>query len=129
MQREIEIDHPELDITIIGLNLEGLEAGNPLMADGRNLPLLQDVDENGDHLSDVWSLWNVSYRDVVILNGGNEPVGVFNLTNRDLANPEHYDMLSQMFVEAASTAVPEPSSLILIGVGLCILLAYRWQKA
>ncbi len=81
---------------------KGQEPGNPSMTAGRTLPWLQDVDADGNTKSDVWyDLWNVTYRDVVILDGSNAKVGVYNVTVHDLATPENYATLREMVVDAA----------------------------
>jgi hypothetical protein len=60
------------------------------------------VDANGNRLSDVWDeKWGVVFRDVVILNGANEKVGTYNLTDHDLFDDEHYGELRNMLVDAA----------------------------
>ncbi len=61
------------------MNGAGLEAGNDLMVDGRDLPWLQDQSS-----VDVWSLWSVEYRDVVILDGEGVRTYVVNLSEYGL---------------------------------------------
>ena len=51
----------------------------------------------------VWTLWEVEYRDVVILGPDNERVGVYNLTTHDLADPANYAELRDLLFEAANT--------------------------
>ncbi len=97
----MEADFPELDIQLVGVNKVGKEAGNDTAVEGRDIPLLQDVDFNDDGGSDSWDLWNVQWRDVVILDGDNEQVGTFNLTTYNLALPENYNALRQMLIDAA----------------------------
>jgi hypothetical protein len=65
---------------------------------GRDLPLLQDEDANHDNHSDVWTSWNVEWRDLVIVNRQMEVVGKFNLTTYDLNNPENYISTKQILV-------------------------------
>ena len=102
MQQEIEATHPELNVSIIGINEEGEESDNIAMTSGRDLPWLQDVDGNSNGLSDVWrDLWQVTYRDVIVLNGNNEIVEVYNLTSNDLANAVKYNALMSIIVNAA----------------------------
>jgi hypothetical protein len=43
----------------------------------------------------------VVYRDVIILDANNVPVGVFNLTSHNLADPIHYATLKAMLKAAA----------------------------
>ena len=66
------------------------------MTADRVLPWLQP--ETGE---DVWALWEVVYRDVVILGPGNEHLGSFNLTTNDLSDPENYAALKDQLLEAA----------------------------
>ncbi len=123
MQTDLDLSFPELSIQILGVNRAGLEAGNALMTAGRDIPWLQDVDDNEDGLSDTWDSWDVAYRDVVILDGQNIKVGTFNLTTYDLGVPENYDTLRQMLVDAA--LVPEPTTLTLLAIGTLALLRRR----
>lgn len=88
--------NPATRVRILGVNAVGAESENGLMTLGRDLPWLQDVPAQ-----DVWTLWDVEYRDVVILDGLNRPVGVFNLTVHDLAIPAEYAALRQMLLDAA----------------------------
>lgn len=73
----------------------------------RTTPWLQDVDSNANQVSDVWyDLWDVTYRDVIILNGQNEMVDVFNLTppeGFDLGVAENYAALHDKLIDAAMT--------------------------
>ncbi len=111
MQKELDADFPLLDIQIIGVNEAGEESANSSITAGRNLPWLQDVDGDGDGLSDVWrNLWDVTYRDVVIVDADNVKLGAFNLTEHNLASPENYDALRQMLIDAASDD-PQPQDL------------------
>lgn len=77
------------------MNEAGRESGLSTMADEGDIPLLQD-----DSTANAWSNWAVTYRDVIVLNGENEPVGVLNLTNNDLADPANYTALKQLFLDA-----------------------------
>jgi len=62
------------------------------------LPWLQDTAE-----ASVWSLWQVTYRDVVILDSRNRVSAVFNLTQHDLALSQNRDQLKALFLAAART--------------------------
>ena len=97
MQGELDAEFPDLPIQLLGVNGAGYEAGVPEMIDGRVLPLLQDTAED-----DVWGAWQVVYRDVVILDRDNAPVGVFNLTEHDLADAADYAALKTMLIDAAT---------------------------
>lgn len=102
MQKELEADHPELDIQILGVNAWDHSSGNDSITDGRDLPWLQDVPEE-----DVWTSWNPVLRDVVIVDAGNVKLGVFNLGTYNLLIPENYNALRDLLIAAASPQ-PEP---------------------
>jgi hypothetical protein len=107
LQNELDVNYPELDIQILGLNEVGHESGNPLAIADRDLPWLQDLDSNGDDLSDVWyNSWNITYRDVVVVDANNVEVGRFNVTQNDLAIEENYNTLRQMLLDAATNSSP-----------------------
>jgi len=105
MQQELRATYPVLRIQFLGVNEKGQEPGNPSITAGRTLPWLQDVDADGNAKSDVWyDRWNVTYRDVVILDGSNAKVGVYNVTVHDLAAAGNYATLKEMLVDAAMTS-------------------------
>jgi len=105
MQQELRATYPVLRIQFLGVNEKGQEPGNPSITAGRTLPWLQDVDADGNAKSDVWyDRWNVTYRDVVILDGSNAKVGVYNVTVHDLAAAGNYAALKEMLVDAAMTS-------------------------
>lgn len=97
MQAEIDSQETLRAIQILGVNGIGLESGNAGATGGRVLPWLQPA--TGE---DVWTLWEVVYRDVVILGPGNEPLGTFNLTVNNLADAASYDALKNLLLEAAN---------------------------
>lgn len=102
IQQELSQSYPGLRIQLLGVNEPGQEAGNGSMTDGRDLPWLQDVDSDQNGQADVWyDLWDVTFRDVVILDGQNVKVGVYNVTVHNLAEPAFYAELKQMLVDAA----------------------------
>lgn len=96
MQKELNGDFPDKGIKLLGVNGAGFETGVPQMIAGRFLPLLQDTVD-----VDAWGQWAVTYRDVVILDRDNVPVGVFNLTDHDLAVMMEYETLKGMLLDAA----------------------------
>jgi hypothetical protein len=99
LQQELEADY---GIQIIGINEAGHEIGNPVITDGRELPWLQDVDDDANGLSDVWrDDWEITYRDVFILDASNEVAGIYNLTINDLANEAKYGELREMLIDTA----------------------------
>ncbi len=121
MQDDLDADYPELGIQILGVNGAGLQAGNGSITSGRDIPWLQDLDNNNDGLSDVWTSWGVNYRDAIILDAKNAEFATFNLTVHNLQIPENYNTMRQMFMDAA--LVPEPASLTLLAIGAVGLLS------
>ena len=98
MQSQLDSLKTALPIRILGVNAVGLESGNATICAGRTLPWLQDVTA-----VDAWSSWGVTFRDVVILDGNNLKVGVYNLTVHDLADSSNYAELKHMLLTAASS--------------------------
>jgi hypothetical protein len=94
MQSEA-LDH---EINILGVNWnQSNETGNDLMAAGRDLPWLQDTSE-----ANVSGLFAAAYRDVIILDAWNRPVGPrFNLTTYDLASPVNQGVMKELLRMAA----------------------------
>ena len=64
MQQELDSEQPELGIDILGVNEFGHDSGNTLVTTDRDLPWLQDIDDNDDGNSDTWDSWDVTFRDV-----------------------------------------------------------------
>jgi len=103
MQNDLKNNFPTLDIEILGVNEFGHESGIPLIPNHGSIPWLQDVDSNGNGISDVWyDSWVVGYRDVFILDEDNVLIGVYNLTSNDLSDSSNYNTLRQVFIDAAS---------------------------
>ncbi|MDA0813432.1 MAG: hypothetical protein O3C21_13720 [Verrucomicrobia bacterium] len=86
----------DLFCSVIGVNRKTDAAGNPVVSAERVLPWIQDT---GD--ADVWTKWNVTYRDVRIVDGSGELVDVYNLSANDLGVPENWTTLAQMIADAA----------------------------
>lgn len=97
MQDELLAADPNSPIRIHAVNGAGHEAANGTAADGRDLPLLQDTVS-----ADVWTSWEVVYRDVIVLDEDNVQVAVFNLTEHNLAEPADYAELKQILENAAA---------------------------
>lgn len=97
MQGELDVEQTARPIVLLGVNQIGLESGNEGITSGRVLPWLQPGDDQ-----DVWTLWQVEYRDVVILGPGNEHLGSYNLTVHDLADPANYAELKDQLLAAAN---------------------------
>lgn len=86
-----------LDVTIFGINGQGLESGNASMCAGRDLGWLQETSAEP-----VWQDWGITYRDVVILDGENRVVAIYNVTQHDLQNPTNFAELRGLFETAAA---------------------------
>ena len=97
MQTELDDETLDREVRILGINRAGSEAGNAQVCDGRNIPWLQDtLDQN------VWGAWQVTWRDVIVLDEDNEIVAVFNLTQNSLSVPANYDSLKSILRDAAT---------------------------
>jgi hypothetical protein len=96
MQAEILEGNAASKIRIVGVNETGLEGGNGLVVSGRTLPWLQD-----DAVADVWTSWDVTFRDVIVVDEENRPVAVYNLTTNDLGSPAKYAELLAILKAAA----------------------------
>jgi hypothetical protein len=94
--RELDGERTAFNIEILGINRIGSAPFNALAVAGRILPWLQDTSE-----AQVWTRWNIQYRDVLILGPNNEPSGVYNLTSHDLAEPANREVLKSMLRSAA----------------------------
>ena len=108
MQNDLDANYPSLDINLLGVNSYDQESGNSLATAGRDIPWLQDEDSDGNGISDLWTSWDVTPRDVVILDGANMMVGAYNLTEYDLEETENYNTLRQMLIDAASPSTAAP---------------------
>ena len=97
MQTEISAQVTPRPLRILGVNAVGEDADNALVCAGRTLPWLQDT-----AVANVWGLWDVTYRDVVILDAENRVHAVYNLTQHDLANAANYQALKSLLLAAAA---------------------------
>ena len=61
------------------------------MTAGRSLPWLQDTEE-----IDAWSLWNVQYRDVYVLDQEGSLRYIYNLTEHNLQQHTHKEQLQDI---------------------------------
>ena len=81
----------------MGVNEASDAAASTLIAAyGSPLPWLQDTTEQN-----ISRRWPVVYRDVLILDGANRPVGTLNLTTHDLTQAANRATLRQMILDAA----------------------------
>ena len=68
--------------------------------DGRDLPWLQET----AGVVSVWTTWNVTFRDLVILDVENATTDVYNLTEHDLGVAGNYEALKALLRGAASAS-------------------------
>ena len=54
-----------------------------------------------DAANDVWGCWEATWRDVRILDGANQLVGVYNLTEHNLSEEANQAELEAMLIAAA----------------------------
>lgn len=94
MQARLDAEAPGA-IRLFAINAAGLESGNEGFVMGKSLPLLQDT-----AAVDAWALWQVTYRDVVVLDAEGRRRDVFNLTDNDLTSPANQATLEQILLGA-----------------------------
>ena len=100
MQTEFDLHYPTSQIEILGMNQKGFELGNESVTEGRDIPWLQDVDNDGDGNSDVWlNSWPYEYRDVAIVDSEGGFREAYNLTQNDLSNSAKFNELMQKFLD------------------------------
>ena len=93
MQTEIDAMSLAMEVQILGVNEAGYENGNVTACEGKDLPWLQETQDQM-----VWETWQVNYRDVIIVNENNEYLSTYNLTDRDLGNASNYNQLKAILV-------------------------------
>lgn len=96
MQDELAAEHPDLPIRLVIVNEAGHEDGLDDLYEVTDLPVLQD-----DEIALVWDTWEVTWRDVWVLDEDNRPAAIFNLTEHDLGDSEEYSALYELLVETA----------------------------
>jgi hypothetical protein len=82
-------------VVLLSVNEAGLEAGNEGFVMGKTMPLLQDTPG-----TNAWALWQVEYRDVVVLDAQGRRRSVQNLTTNDLSVPANFAALKQLLLDA-----------------------------
>lgn len=102
MQAEIDTlldaaDGVERPASILGITAVTDGSGNASVVIGRTIPWLQD-----SPTWTAWESWEITYRDVVILDGENRVIHVYNLTSHDLANASNYATLKNLILGAAA---------------------------
>ena len=97
MQTEINNVTTKVKVQILGVNQFGHQSGSSTFVLGRFLPWLEEGQNDM-----VWQAWNVTYRDVIILDGENRPVAVYNLSANDLAVAANYAALKKLLIDTAN---------------------------
>ncbi len=88
MLQELRAAYPAADIRILGVNEAGYESGNSRLPAASALPALQDT-----YTENVTQAWEVTYRDVVLVDGLGQRVEAYNLTQYSLGVPANYATL------------------------------------
>lgn len=102
MQAELDAEQTDPPIQVLGLNDVAYSSGNDAITTGRTLPWLQPAAGEDD----IWVQWNVTYRDVIVLDPQNNRVFTFNLTVNNLADPADYANLKSQLLDAARAFAP-----------------------
>ncbi len=82
---------------LLAVNGVGHGSGVAAMSALGTLPILSDTTQ-----TDAWARWEVTYRDVVVLDRNNRRAGVLNLTENDLGRPEARAALADLLRAASS---------------------------
>ena len=96
MQHDIDTVATSRPVSIFGVNGIGEESGNSVTCQGRTIPWLQDVGA-----VNVWQSWQVTYRDVIVLDHDNKVIRIYNLTTNDLADSAKYAALRGILLDAS----------------------------
>ena len=91
-----ELTDAGIHFSIIGVNQADKESGNDLITAETDLPWLQDNVE-----TNVWELWGVQYRDIILVDTEHYVVSVYNVSLNDLTKDQTYDELYQIITELA----------------------------
>jgi hypothetical protein len=96
MQKDVDTVATARPIALFGVNETGEESDNALVCAGRTIPWLQDIPA-----VNAWDAWQVTYRDVIVLDHETKVVRAYNLTSHDLAIPANYAELRAILLDAA----------------------------
>ena len=92
-----ELNTMNLNASILGVNHMDKSSANQQMTEGRDIPWIQDVPT-----VNAWTTWDISYRDVIILNADNEYEATINVTTSNLTEADGYNSLMDLITEALS---------------------------
>ena len=97
MQEDLKGTQSHWPIQILAVNAEGHEVSFADLAAEGDVPILQDdVDTN------LWGLWGIDYRDVVVVDQESAPIAILNLTENNLADLGVYTALKNLIFDVAS---------------------------
>lgn len=95
LQQDLDGEDLAVPVQLHIINEVGFEHGQEDMATLVDLPLLQDTrDEN------AWNDWNVTYRDIIVLDEKGRFVGTHNVSANDLTNPASLETLENLLMSA-----------------------------
>ena len=94
---QTELNNLNIKANIIGINDQNKSSGNEGMVEGRDLPWLQDLET-----TNVWSEWQISYRDIIILNTDNEYESLINVTIDNLTTEDGYNKLMNLITDTVT---------------------------
>lgn len=87
----------DLRVDVLGVNRIDQAAFNDAVINERRLVWIQD-----NEMARLWDSWEVTYRDVMIVDASNELIAVYNLTMNSLEIPAHRATLLQMLRASAT---------------------------
>ena len=97
MQQQLDVTASQRQIAILGVNgIEGAAATDTMIA-ARTLTLLKATASDN-----VWQLWQVAYRDVVVVGPSNERLFTFNLSANNLSDSDNYALLKNQLLDSAN---------------------------
>jgi hypothetical protein len=99
VQSELRQEKLLVNVELLGINrlTDNDDNYNYMTTKDNVLPWLQDTAQ-----VNAWSLWDVGYRDLIILDSSNRVTGIINLTYNDLALSTNRARLKEMLRRAAN---------------------------
>lgn len=98
LQQDLNKNLPSSKVNILAINEVGEDSANDVAAALSDLPLLQDT-----RSEDVWGNWDVTWRDVQVVDTDGVVTDILNLTSNDIDETQNYDNLKSMIVNAATS--------------------------
>ena len=98
MQAEINLEDTTVPVRILGIN-EAEKGTNTSFTEGRALAWIQDTPN-----TNVWRSWNVTYRDLWILDENNEVLSVINLTSENVTEAPVYANIKETLLNYAESS-------------------------